>query len=155
MRYNEIKKGNMVDLSGIELPEAYEYLKSATIGVYYPMHEVEFMHLDKTGRGYKGTEIPFSNIYNEEHIKICSCCGDYMAKGYVVNDDYYCSDECFDNVYDSEIRLTLSENDEDIYYTEWEEIEQDDNEVILQSFIAKCDIGDEWETATEKYIRTK
>ncbi len=152
MRYHEIDKNNIV---ATELPEAYEFLKSVTNDKYYPMHEVEFMHKDKSGRGFIETNIPFSKLYQEEHIKICSCCGEYMANGYVVNEDYYCSDECFDSVYGAEERESIQPNDPDVYYTEWQDIPTDYNGKTLQQFIAESKLGDEWQNATEKYIRTK
>ena len=50
--------------------------------------------------------------------RICSKCGDLMIDGYIVFEDYYCSDECLHKDYTHEEYMEMYEND-DAYWTQW------------------------------------
>lgn len=58
-----------------------------------------------------------------EGYRICSECGKAMNSGYCVHcgEEYYCSDECLHKHYSEEEWNEMYENDEDTYWTEWEE----------------------------------
>lgn len=59
---------------------------------------------------------------DEYEIRICSCCGDFMTEGYVLDNgrDYYCSDECLEQSEMSLEEWEESYDDEgDSYYTEF------------------------------------
>ena len=56
--------------------------------------------------------------------RICSKCGDLMIDGYIVFEDYYCSDECLHKDYSQEEYERLYEEYEDdinnyVFYTQW------------------------------------
>lgn len=67
----------------------------------------------------------------------CSCCGNGMNHGYVVNggEEYYCSDKCLESNYTHEEWEEMSMEDDDSlfsvdnYWTEWED--EDDYEYQL------------------------
>lgn len=64
-----------------------------------------------------------AGAYNTE-FRICSKCGEIMFDGYIVFDNYYCSDECLHKDYSHEEYIKLYEEYEDdmnchVFYTEW------------------------------------
>lgn len=60
--------------------------------------------------------ITYTYIYTEG--RNCSKCHKVMNDGYIVGDEYYCSDECLHKVYTEEQYRQLYNNDV-AYYTEW------------------------------------
>lgn len=62
----------------------------------------------------------------EEDIRRCDHCGRPMKQGYLLGDEYACSEECCLALYDGDVQQMqedLSHADEDFsecYYTEWE-----------------------------------
>lgn len=64
-----------------------------------------------------------AGAYNTE-FRICSKCGEIMFDGYIVFDNYYCSDECLHKDYSPEEYMRLYEEYKDdmncyVFYTEW------------------------------------
>lgn len=61
-------------------------------------------------------------IYGE--YRICDKCGAIMTEGYIVFEDYYCSDECLHKDYSQEEYERLYEEYEDdincyVFWTQW------------------------------------
>jgi hypothetical protein len=72
----------------------------------------------------------------EKYARTCSCCGAGMNAGYVIFDDYACSEGCADKIamqhdWSSYVAMCLAhgsrdeDSDEilpgdDVYYTEWD-----------------------------------
>ena len=70
--------------------------------------------------------------YDEDDIRVCSECGLPMSEGYYLAGEYACDDECCLKRYDDdevEMKEDLShasEDNSDVYYTEWVSIFYDD-----------------------------
>lgn len=58
-------------------------------------------------------------ILNEDHVKQCSCCGEYMREGYVIGDNYYCDTDCLEmeNTKEEIEELQIGEDGSDNYWT--------------------------------------
>lgn len=123
-----------------------------------PIYIREFTHINKSGRGAIGFNIPFENLFKEDDKKICDCCGEYMTKGYVLDggEQYFCSDECLFHEHGNNAHndLNIGEDDSDSYWTEWD-LKVDDKETTLNEFLENSFVGDKWEIASDIYIRTK
>lgn len=64
-----------------------------------------------------------------KYARICDECGKGMNRGYVIDggEQYYCSDECLhQNITKEEWVETPNTDDGDSYWTEWEDVEDDD-----------------------------
>ena len=70
----------------------------------------------------------FLDEFNEESndLRICTHCGRFMFKGYLLDCDYACSDTCAIALYDGDeeqlredIRASVEEDDGDYFWTEW------------------------------------
>ena len=59
--------------------------------------------------------------------RYCTMCGSKMDEGYIIEDEYYCSDECLEKKYSNlEIKeLHLGDENSENYWTEWEEDEEE------------------------------
>jgi len=64
-------------------------------------------------------EINF-DLLSEEEYRICSCCGEKMVEGYVVEEwgEYFCCDDCLHSTYSEEEYEELCEKDL-AYWTQW------------------------------------
>lgn len=113
-----------------------------------------FLHTDKT-RGYISTTT-YANLHDEDNVKKCTCCGQYMAEGYVINggEEYFCSQQCIDLTHPKAYieSLEIGEDNSDSYWTTWEEIEVDNDGRTLQEYIDNAEVGDVWENSTDKYV---
>lgn len=68
--------------------------------------------------GYK--QFVIENVIYGGEYRICDKCKDVMDDGYIVYDEYYCSDKCLHEVYPEDVYLNLAEKDcDDVYYTTW------------------------------------
>lgn len=68
-------------------------------------------------------------------MRTCDKCGKHMTKGFVVGDDYFCSEECLFQEMTEQDYLVAYE-DGYAYYTEWE-----DEEPELMSYWESAMIG--------------
>lgn len=73
-----------------------------------------------------------NGTYDEDDIRVCSECGIPMHEGYYLAGEYACDIECCLERYDNdeaqmkEDLSHASEDNSDVYYTEWESIFYDD-----------------------------
>lgn len=73
-----------------------------------------------------------NGTYDEDDIRVCSECGIPMHEGYYLAGEYACDIECCLEQYDNdEVQMKedlshASEDNSDVYYTEWESIFYDD-----------------------------
>lgn len=73
-----------------------------------------------------------NGTYDEDDIRVCSECGIPMHEGYYLAGEYACDIECCLEQYDNdeaqmkEDLSHASEDNSDVYYTEWESIFYDD-----------------------------
>lgn len=78
-------------------------------------------------------KIMFKILPNENKFaRACTCCGDGMNKGYVINSvEYYCTDECLKETYSANDieEMELGADCSDSYWTEWDS--DSDMEYIL------------------------
>lgn len=72
---------------------------------------------DGTDEGFNLAD-ELAGAYNTE-FRICSKCGEIMFDGYIVFDDYYCSDECLHKDCTHEEYMRLYEEYEDVFWTQW------------------------------------
>jgi hypothetical protein len=61
-------------------------------------------------------------VKGDKYARICTCCHSGMNQGYFANDEYFCSESCLRTEYSLEEWEKLYENNDDNYYwTEWED----------------------------------
>lgn len=60
------------------------------------------------------------------YARVCSHCGKGMSEGFIVDGEYYCTDECLHEHYtEEEYRARHDDDNDRAYWTQWEEITED------------------------------
>ena len=92
--------------------------------------------LDGNGKEFIFNGVPFSReewiewCEEQEGVRFCESCGELMTDGYLVGgSDTYCSMDCLETALPMEdvaelkfaIENDLEYDDDDLFYTEWEE----------------------------------
>lgn len=69
----------------------------------------------------------------QKYARQCTECGSGMDSGYCVGGggEYYCSDECLHKHYTEDEWEEMCEEDDDNYYTEWED--EDDFQFVVEN----------------------
>lgn len=120
----------------------------------------QFLYTEKT-RGESFTTW-IDNIINQDHVKICHCCEQYINEGYEIKLPdgkvvYFCDDDCLElelsKEENSHILKAFEDNPDNKVSKYWWEINTDYDGKILQEFIHESQIGDIWENETDKYVR--
>jgi hypothetical protein len=73
------------------------------------------------------------NKLNEgkKYARLCTCCGKGMNEGYFANYEYFCSDSCLRTEFSgSEWEQLTNEDDDNYYWTEWEDAEDYQYQII-------------------------
>ena len=70
----------------------------------------------------------FYSDWGDTGLRVCSTCGKFMTEGYLLGDEYACSDECAWKSYKmpeeeakAQFSKDLEENEDDFFWTEWEQ----------------------------------
>ncbi len=95
----------------------FDYEDILTYLVHYATKEVKRAFMDE-----------FCPDWADTGLRVCDNCGHFMTEGYILGEEYACSDECAIKLYDlpedeakKQFEQDLSENDDDCYWTEWEQ----------------------------------
>lgn len=76
----------------------------------------------------KNVKQQFLDEFNEkeDNLRVCSKCGCFMYEGYILGDEYACSDECAVALYDgdeprlrADIEKSMNGGPDDFFWTEW------------------------------------
>lgn len=59
------------------------------------------------------------NLYEEQDVRFCSCCGKMMTEGFYACGDYYCSEKCLPYSKQEWTELYDDGNNDDYYWTQW------------------------------------
>lgn len=85
--------------------------------VHYATKEVKRQFMDE-----------FCQNWADTGLRVCDKCGHFMKEGYLLGDEYACSYECAVGLYDmpekeaiKQLDKDLAENEDDCYWTEWEQ----------------------------------
>lgn len=75
-------------------------------------------------------------VKGDKYARKCTCCGKGMNEGYVIGsgDEYYCTNECLNQVYTPEEWLSMADDDDGDfgynYWTEWDDGEDCQYQII-------------------------
>jgi hypothetical protein len=70
-------------------------------------------------------------VKGDKYARKCSCCGNGMNDGYVINggEEHYCTYECLNKVYTTEEWVSMADDDDSDdgvnYWTEWDSVDND------------------------------
>jgi hypothetical protein len=67
-------------------------------------------------------------VKGDKYARCCTCCGEGMNEGYFIDYEYFCSDDCRNTEYPTDVWLKLYEESEAnggdyCYWTEWDDSE--------------------------------
>ena len=70
-------------------------------------------------------------IKGNKYARLCTCCGKGMNEGYFASYEYFCSDNCLRTEFSStEWEELVSEDNDNYYWTEWEDEEDYQYQII-------------------------
>jgi hypothetical protein len=72
----------------------------------------------------KQCEVIEEIVKGNKYARSCNCCGNGMNEGYFIDYEYFCSNECRNTEYPTDVWLKLYEESEangGDYWTQWEE----------------------------------
>lgn len=104
---------------------------------YYSLEDVVEILNEYQLKEFNDVTESFMEHVWERPIRRCSHCGKLMDEGYILEDDYACSDQCRNEIYKTNAKVSTDEEAELLYLLDCYDLSLDEVEGLTNEMIMK------------------